>query len=57
MPEKLKVAIRLNADTKQAVRAFADLKQKSRDTRQALEQTQQALRILAARIRFSRMRG
>lgn len=57
MSEKLKLAIRLSADTKEAVRAFADLKHKSRDTRQALEQARQALRILAARIRFSRMRG
>ena len=57
MSEKLKLAIRLSADTKAAVRAFAELKQKSRDTRQALQQTRQAFRILAARIRFSRMRG
>ena len=57
MSEKLNVAIRLSADTKAAVRAFTDLKQKSRDTRQSLKQAQQALRILAARIRFSRMRG
>lgn len=57
MSEKLKLAIRQSADPKAAVRAFADLKQKSRDTRQALKQTPQAFRILAARIRFSRMRG
>ena len=56
MSEKLKLSIRLSAETKQAVRAFFDLKQKSRDTRQALKQTPQAFRILAARIRFSRMR-
>ena len=56
MPEKLNVAIRLSAETKAAARAFAELKQKSRDTKQALKQTKQALRILAARIRFSRMR-
>ena len=57
MSEKLKLAIRLSAETKQAVRAFAELKQKSGDTRRALEQTRPALRILAARIRFFRMRG
>ena len=57
MSEKLSVAIRLSAETKAAVRAFSDLKYKSRDTWQALKQTPQALRILAARIRFSRMRG
>ena len=57
MSEKLKLAIRLSAETKQAVRAFFDLKQKSRDTWQALKQTPQAFRTLAARIRFSRMRG
>ena len=57
MSEKLRLAIRLSADTKAAVRAFADLKEKSRDTQQALKQAQQAFRILAARIRFSRMRG
>ena len=57
MSEKLKLAIRLSADTKAAIRAFNDLKQKSRDTRQALKQTQPALGILATRIRFSRMRG
>ena len=39
MSEKLSVSIRLSADPKAAVRAFADLKQKSRDTRQALKQT------------------
>ena len=57
MSEKLKLAIRLSADTKDAIRAFADLKQKSRDTRQTLKQTQQALRISAACIRLFRMRG
>lgn len=50
MFEKLKLAIRLSADTKAAVRAFADLKQKSLDTRQALKQTQAELKGLAARI-------
>ena len=50
MSEKLKLAIRLSADTKAAVRAFADLKEKSRDTRQALKQTQAELKGLAARI-------
>ena len=57
MFEKLKLAIRLTADPKSAVKAFADLKKKSDDTRQALKQMQQAPCILAARIRFSRMRG
>ena len=57
MSEKLKLAIRLSAETKPAVPAFAELKKKSRDTRQSLKQTRPALRILAARIRFSRMRG
>lgn len=51
MSEKLKLAIRLSADTKAAIRAFADLKQKSLDTRQALKQTQAELKGLAARIR------
>ena len=46
MSEKLKLAIRLSADTKAAVRAFADLKEKSRNTRQALEQTQEELKVL-----------
>lgn len=50
MSEKLKLAIRLSADTKAAVRAFADLKEKSRDTWQALKQTQAELKGLAARI-------
>ena len=50
MSEKLKLAIRLSADTKAAVRAFADLKQKSLDTRLALKQTQAELNGLAARI-------
>lgn len=57
MSEKLKLAIRLSAETKQAVRAFVDPKQKPFATRQSLKQAQQAFRILAARIRFSRMRG
>ena len=51
MSEKLKLAIRLSADTKAAVRAFADLKEKSRDTRQALQQTQAELKGLADRIK------
>ena len=51
MSEKLKLAIRLSADTKAAVRAFAELKQKSLDTRQALKQTQAELKGLAARIK------
>ena len=37
MPEKLKLAIRLSADPKSAVKAFADLKKKSLDTRRALQ--------------------
>ena len=51
MSEKLKLAIRLSADTKAAIRAFADLKEKSRDTRQALKQTQAELKGLADRIK------
>ena len=51
MSEKIRVAIRLSAETEAAVRAFADLKQKSRDTRQALKQTQTELKGLAARIK------
>ena len=51
MSEKLKLAIRLSADTKAAVRAFAELKQKSLDTRQALKQTQAELKGLADRIK------
>ena len=50
MSEKLKLAIRLSADTKAAVKAFAELKQKSLDTRQAMKQTQAELKGLAARI-------
>ena len=48
MSAKLKLAIRLSADTRAAVKAFVGLKLKSRDTWQALKQTQQALRIPAA---------
>ena len=51
MSEKLKLAIRLSADTKSAIRAFADLKLKSRDTWQALKQTQEELKGLADRIK------
>ena len=51
MSDKLKLAIRLSADPKQAVRAFAELKQKSRDTWQALKQTQAELKALSARIK------
>ena len=50
MSEKIKLSIRLSADTKAAVRAFVELKQKSLDTRQALKQTQAELKGLAARI-------
>ena len=50
MPEKLKLAIRLSAETEAAVKAFAELKQKSRDTWQSLEQTQAELKGMAARI-------
>ena len=46
MSEKLKLAIRLSAETKAAARAFAELKQKPRDTKQALKQTKQAFRTL-----------
>ena len=46
MSEKLKLAIRLSADPKPAVKAFAELKKKSRDARQALEQTQEELKVL-----------
>ena len=46
MSEKLKLAIRLSAETKQAVRAFVDLKEKSRDTGRALEKTQEELKAL-----------
>lgn len=41
MPQKLKLAIRLSADTKAAIRAFVDLKEKSG---QALKQTQAEIR-------------
>ena len=51
MSEKLKVAIRLSADPKPAVRAFAELKQKSRDTWRALQQMQAELKGLAASIK------
>ena len=47
MFEKLKLAIRLTADPKSAVKAFADLKKKSDDTRRALEQTQDELKALS----------
>ena len=50
MSEKLKLAIRLSAETKQAVRAFISLKEKSLATRLALKQTQAELKGLAARI-------
>lgn len=51
MSEKLNLAIRLSADPKPAVRAFADLRRQSLATRQALEQTQAELKGLAARIK------
>ena len=51
MYEKLKLAIRLSAETKQAVRAFIDLKEKSRDTGLALKQTQEELKVLSAHIK------
>ena len=51
MSEKLKLAIRLSAETKADVKAFVDLKQKSQDTRRALKQMQEALRGLDARIK------
>lgn len=46
MSEKLKLAIRLSADPKAAVKAFAELKRKSKETGQALEKTQEELKVL-----------
>ena len=63
MSEKLKVAIRLSADPKAVVKAFAELKKKSLATWRALDQTQEELKALTARIKATggglspRMRG
>ena len=51
MSEKLQLAIRLSADPKSAVKAFAELKKKSLATRRALDQTQEELKALTARIK------
>ena len=51
MSEKLKLAIRLSADPKAAVKAFAELKRKSEETGLALQQTQAELKALNTRIK------
>ena len=50
MSEKLKVAIRLSADPKDALNAFAALKKKSLDARAALKQTQKQLAATVQRM-------
>lgn len=51
MSEKLKVAIRLSADPKAAVKAFAELKRQSDATGKALKQTEEELKVLSAHIK------